>query len=154
MYISRETFIRILQLLHMEHKITADNRTEKRKLGDIGENIACEYLKKHKFAIIERNYLRKWGEIDIIAHKADMYRFIEVKSVKVTHVTSDAVTRATDAYRPEENVHPWKLKRLHRAIQTYMLEKRIDSDWQLDLVTVKIDETKHIARVELIENII
>jgi hypothetical protein len=35
-----------------------------------------------------------------------------------------------------------------------MLEKRVDTDWQLDLITVKIDETKHMARVELIENII
>ncbi|MFZ2048720.1 MAG: YraN family protein [Minisyncoccia bacterium] len=138
----------------MEHLSKSDNRTEKRKLGDIGENIACEYLKNHKFTIVERNYLRKWGEIDIVALKADMYRFIEVKSVKVTHVTFDTVTHATDTYRPEENVHPWKIKRLHRAIQTYMLEKRINSDWQLDLITVKIDETKHIARVELIENII
>ncbi len=131
-----------------------DNRTEKRKLGDIGENIACEYLAKHGFEIIDRNYQRKWGEIDIVARKADMYRFIEVKSVRVPHETISNVPRATDLYRPEDNVHPWKIKRLHRAIQTYMLEKRLDADWQLDLITVKIEETKHLARVELIENII
>jgi len=130
-----------------------DNRTEKRKLGDIGENIACEYLIKHGFEVIERNYLRKWGEIDIVAKKAHMYRFIEVKSVRVAHETLNNVARAKNSYRPEDNVHPWKIKRLHRAIQTYMLEKRVDTDWQLDLVTVKIDETKHMARVELIENI-
>jgi len=134
--------------------VKQDNRTEKRKLGDIGENIACDYLAKHGFEIIERNYLRKWGEIDIVAKKTNIYRFIEVKSVRVAHVTSFKVKHVTDTYRPEDNVHPWKIKRLHRAIQTYMLEKRVDADWQLDLITVKIDETKHIARVELIENII
>ena len=121
-----------------------DRRTEKRKLGDIGENIACDFLIGKGFEIVERNYLRKWGEIDIIAKKSGMIHFIEVKSV--THVTS--------GYRPEDNMHPWKIKRLSRAMQTYMLDRNLDCDWQLDLITVKIDEQNRKARVELIENII
>lgn len=129
-----------------------DNRTDKRRLGDLGETIACDYLSKHGFEIIERNYLRKWGEIDIIAKRNGVWRFIEVKSVSC--VTLPRVSHVTSEYRPEENVHPQKLKRLSRTIQTYMLEKRIESDWQLDIVTVKIDEKTRIARVEIIENII
>ncbi|MSR87899.1 MAG: hypothetical protein EXS69_01895 [Candidatus Zambryskibacteria bacterium] len=121
-----------------------DFRTEKRKIGDIGENIACDFLKKRGFEIVERNYLRKWGEIDIIAKKADIIRFIEVKTV--THVTS--------GYRPEDNVHHWKLKRLGRTIQTYLLHKKLDCEWQLDLVTVKMNMDTRKARVEMIENIV
>lgn len=121
-----------------------DNRTKKRKLGDIGENIACDFLEKMGFEIIERNYLRKWGEIDIIVRKSGVIHFIEVKSV--THVTG--------GYRPEDNMHPWKLKRLSRAIQTYLLDRKLDYDWQLDLVTVKIDQQNRKARVEIIENIV
>ena len=34
-----------------------DNRTEKRKLGDIGENVACDFLEGRGFEILERNYL-------------------------------------------------------------------------------------------------
>jgi len=121
-----------------------DNRTEKRKLGDIGENIACEFLKKHGFEIIERNYLRKWGEIDIVAKKGEIIRFIEIKSV----------THATSGYRAEDNMHPWKLKRLARTIQTYMLHKKLDCDFQLDLITVQMDMQTRQARVEMIENIV
>ncbi|OHA88647.1 MAG: hypothetical protein A3C70_03555 [Candidatus Zambryskibacteria bacterium RIFCSPHIGHO2_02_FULL_43_14] len=121
-----------------------DNRTEKRKLGDIGENVACEFLKRRGFEIIERNYLRKWGEIDIVAKKNNTIRFIEVKSV--SHVT--------EGYRPEDNMHPWKLKRLSRTMQTYLLEKELDCDWQLDLVTIKIDQENRKARIEIIENVI
>ena len=136
----------------------ADNRTEKRKLGDIGENIACDFLKKRGFEIIEKNYLRKWGEIDIVTKKDGIIRFIEVKSVRLP--TPDAVgnggqvSYGTDNYRPEDNMHPWKLKRLSRAIQTYLLDKKLDCDWQLDLVTVKIDQENRKARVEIIENVI
>lgn len=118
-------------------------RTEKRRLGDIGENVACMFLEKHGYRVLERNYLRKWGELDIVAEKGNMVHFVEVKSV--THGTS---------MRPEENMHPGKLKRLHRAIQTYLLEKRVDKDWQLDLVTVEIDETKRTATAQILENIV
>ena len=121
-----------------------DNRTDKRKLGDIGENVACDFLERRGFEIIERNYLRKWGEIDIVARKSNLIHFIEVKSV----------THATSGYRPEDNMHPWKLRRLSRVMQTYLLEKKLDCDWQLDLITVKIDQLNRKARVEILENVI
>ena len=130
-----------------------DNRTEKRKLGDIGENIACDYLSRHGFEILDRNYLRKWGELDIIAKKKGIIRFVEVKSVSCVILPANVIHET--GYRPEENVHPQKLKRLARAIQTYILEKRLDNmDWQLDIITVKIDQTNRKARVEMLENII
>lgn len=130
-----------------------DKRTQKRKLGDIGENVACVFLEKNGFKIIERNYLKKWGEIDIIARKGSFLHFVEVKSVSC--VTFDTVSHGTlGEYRPEDNMHPWKLKRLARVIQTYLLAKKIDSDWQLDLITVKIDQRIRKARAEIIENII
>lgn len=140
--------------MKLEDKL--DKRTEKRKLGDLGENIACDYLIRHGFEIMDRNYLRKWGELDIVAQKKEIIHFIEVKSVScvtlspVSHVTSNK-----NSYRPEENVHPWKLKRLSRAMQTYILEKRLDDrEFQLDIITIQIDETNRQARVEMIENVI
>lgn len=117
-------------------------KTDKRATGDLGEDIACKFLMKQGFDILDRNYSRKWGELDIIAKKSNQIHFIEVKTV--SHVT----------FRPEENMHPWKLRRLSRIIQTYMLHKKLDCEWQLDLITVKLDKDKRQARVELIDNII
>jgi len=131
-----------------------DNRTEKRRLGDIGENIACDFLKGKGFEIIERNYLRKWGEIDIIAKKSGMIHFIEVKSARLSDWDGQVTHGTTTGYRPEDNMHPWKLKRLARTMQTYLLDKKLDCDWQLDLITVKIDQQNRKARVEIIENLI
>jgi putative endonuclease len=135
-----------------------DKRTEKRKLGDIGENIACDFLKRRGFEIVERNYLKKWGEIDIITKKADVIHFVEVKSARLPAPNvagyGGQVSRVTDNYRPEDNMHPWKLRRLSRVIQTYLLDRKLDCDWQLDLITVKIDVKNRKARVEIIENII
>jgi putative endonuclease len=136
---------RILVLISRETYFmrNMDNRTEKRKLGDIGENCACEFLRRRGYEILERNHLRKWGEIDIIARKDGVTHFVEVKSV--THETS---------YRPEENLHPGKLKRLHRTIEIYLLHAKQVGDWQLDLITARVDTQARQARVELIENIV
>ena len=52
-----------------------------KKIGDDGESRACEYLLSHGFAIIERNWRTKGGEIDIIAFKNDTLVFVEVKTL-------------------------------------------------------------------------
>jgi putative endonuclease len=117
--------------------------SKKRQFGNLGEKVACVFLEKHGFTILERNYLRKWGEIDIVAKKKNITHFIEVKSVS-----------SETSYRPEENLHPQKLKRLARTMQTYVLEKHLDGEWQLDLVTARIDAAKREAKVEMLENIV
>ena len=43
--------------------------TEKRNIGDIGEAIAARFLGEKGFIIVEQNYLKKWGEIDIISEE-------------------------------------------------------------------------------------
>jgi putative endonuclease len=126
--------------------------TEKQIIGRVGENTACKFLVKHGFEIIERNYWKKWGEIDIIAKKEGILHFIEVKTVSCKNL--DNAIHETNGNRPEENVHPWKLKRLSRVIQTYLLEKDIDDEWQFDVIAVFLDLNKKEARIRFLENII
>ena len=59
-------------------------------------------------------------------------------------------------YRPEDNMHPWKLKRLSRVIQSYLMHPDIpdDTDWQFDLITVYIDTAKGLHKIELLEDIV
>ncbi len=131
--------------------------SKSQKIGELGEDVACKYLEKHGFAVLERNYTKKWGEIDIIANKEGKLYFIEVKSVSrdLDHLNSavENVTRGT--FRPEENMHPWKMKRLARTVSTYLIHKRIgNTPWQFDLLVVCIDMSKRLARVKVVENVI
>ena len=52
---------------------------EKRKIGDLGENIAADYLRARGYRILERNFSCRFGEADIIAADSGYLVFAEVK---------------------------------------------------------------------------
>ncbi len=129
--------------------------SETQKIGEIGENTAVRFLMKHGFSILSRNYTKKWGEIDIVAEKEGKLHFVEVKSV--SRETLDDVNRETmDNYHPEDNMHPWKLKRMSRTIQTYLLSEKVneEKEWQVDLLVVFLDIKNKKARIKVVEDII
>ena len=130
--------------------------SETQKVGEIGENVAVKFLMKHSFSILDRNYTKRWGEIDIIAKKDGKLYFIEVKSV--AHETLNLVlgVPSNDEYRPEDNMHPWKMKRLSRTIQTYLLSKNIEDEveWQVDLLVVYLDLKNKRAKIKIIKDIV
>lgn len=53
--------------------------SEAKLLGAWGEDAASDYLKKHGYAVIGRNFACRLGEIDIIAEKGAYVVFVEVK---------------------------------------------------------------------------
>lgn len=118
--------------------------SKSQRKGELGEDLACRFLMKHGYEVVERNYTRRLGEIDIIAKKYKKLYFIEVKSVSFY-----------ETIRPEENMHPMKLKKIYRTIELYIEENNLkDVDWQLDLVCVLLDEIGKKAKFRIIENIV
>src|SRR3989344_9569972 len=130
------------------------------KIGEVGETIASNFLVRKGFFILDRNYRKKWGEIDIIAQKDKKLYFVEVKTVSRKSFDGK-FPKENGNYRPEDNMHPWKQQRLSRAIQTYLLEKYPPSrkasvgqgktqepKWQLDLATVTLDPEKRVAKIK------
>ena len=137
------------------------SRTEKQVVGDLGEDVASKFLTGRGFKIIGRNYRKKFGEIDVIAEKAGKVHFVEVKTVSrhnlrnPIHNEMDSPVAPKDSYRPEDNVHSWKQKRLSRAIQVYIAENKLqETDWQFDVVTVFLDVENKLAKVKVLEDLI
>ncbi len=135
-------------------KVQGDKKIGNEK-GRLGEEIACKFLMGKGFEIIDRNYRKKWGEIDIISTKSGELHFVEVKSVS-REMASFGVSQETyGEYRPEDNVHSAKLKRISRTIQSYLIDKNISPEtlWCFDVVTVKLDLKSKKAKVFLMDNL-
>lgn len=127
------------------------------KTGELGEILSERFLMKQGFTIIERNYTIPMGEIDIIARKEGILRFIEVKSIKVSNVSDETIKGLYGtSVRPEENLHPKKLRSLYRTIQVYMSDNNVlnKGHWQIDLLCAYIDIHSHEVKFNFLENVI
>ena len=114
-----------------------------KSIGDAGEEIACNYLKRQGYKILEKNFRIRGGEIDIVAQDRDYLVFVEVK------------TRYSHEYGlPVESMTPWKIRYLLKAAKFYL--QRInwgDKPYRLDFVSVDFASSKDNPQIELIENI-
>lgn len=60
-------------------KHLAGKQPKKQSRGDMGEDIALEYLRKKGYILLERQARSRFGEIDLIMQKSDEIVFVEVK---------------------------------------------------------------------------
>jgi len=121
---------------------------DSKKLGELGEKTACEFLQKKGYKILDRNYSffvsgPQKGEIDIIAEKNDTISFVEVKTL-----TSDKIIR------PEEKVDFIKQRKIIKSAQSWLIKNNIplDSKWQIDIVAIKMDILNNKARIRHFQN--
>ncbi|OHA84604.1 MAG: hypothetical protein A2408_03065 [Candidatus Yonathbacteria bacterium RIFOXYC1_FULL_52_10] len=134
------------------------NVPKTKKIGNLGEDIATRYLKSKGFSVIARNYTKKFGEIDIVARKQGTIHFIEVKTVsrEIFDVNQKNVSRETDEYAPEDNIHPWKIKRMVRTAEAYLAEMAPEGEveWQCDAIAILLDIGRRRSVVRMTEHIV
>lgn len=111
--------------------------------GSLGEDAAVIFLKNQGFRIIDRNFQKRYGEIDIIAKDNHTLVFVEVK------------TRRGDKFGlPEDAINKWKVRSLIRSVEYYRLKKqKYDEAIRIDVVTVTLDEDDQILEIRHIRNI-
>jgi putative endonuclease len=126
--------------------------SQKRKLGDLGEKIAVDYLKNNGYKILACNYQKPWGEIDVIAQKQGLV-FIEVKTRTIKWEQSPEFGGCQFPY-PEENVRFDKQQKLIRTAQTYLVEKNYspETPWQIDVIAVELNLQTRKANLKHIKN--
>ena len=87
----------------------------------MGEKVAAEYLRRRGFSIRDRNFVRKTGELDIIAEKENTLHFVEVKTILTNEFLDDKNTR--DDYDPSLNLHEAKIRKVARTGSGMSLRK-------------------------------
>ncbi|MEK9178210.1 MAG: YraN family protein [Patescibacteria group bacterium] len=107
-----------------------------------GEEIACNYLKKKGYKIIDRNFRKGYGEIDIIAIDNGVLVFIEVKTSNSNFLGS-----------PLEHINYYKLKTLKRSAEFYkMIHPELPESMRLDAVSIMLSDGSE-PKIELVKSI-
>jgi putative endonuclease len=117
----------------------------RQKIGEMGERVAVSYYQREGYQIVEQNYTRPVGEIDIIAQKAGKLYFIEVKSKRMSF---------KQGIEPGENMHKSKRAKLRRVIGEYLKGLDTFTEWQCDLAIVVLNMKTRLAKVSLVQNCI
>ena len=111
----------------MQRKTGIDH-TQRRKAGNIGEDAVCGFLVKQGYEIIKRNFTVRGGEIDIIAEKADIIAFVEVKTRTIGSMTS-----------AEEAADLRKQRLIIRTAQAYLQNVAQPLQCRFDVATVETE---------------
>lgn len=110
-----------------------------REFGNSGEDLACNYLEKNGYKILERNkHFSKFCEIDIIAQFKKTTVFVEVKTRKTTNFGT-----------PFEAITKTKFENIKKGVQYYLTENKI-KDYRIDVIGITI---KPELKIEHLKNI-
>ena len=116
-------------------KMTEKARPSTKAIGDLGEDLAAEYLEAKGYRILDRNYRFSREEIDLVCFepyedytKGGELVFVEVK------------TRRSDAFgRPEESVDRLKQEAIFRTAEAYLHERKLEgSACRFDVIAITI----------------
>ena len=97
--------------------------------GRTGEDVACAYLKKKKYEIIERNFTTNVGEIDIVAAPDGYVVFVEVKA-----------RRSTEYGAPSEAVTYFKQRKISQVASQFLSKyRKLNFPVRFDVIEVYMD---------------
>ena len=110
-----------------------------RKFGNAGEDLACRYLEKQGYQILERNkQYSRFCELDIIAKFKNTTVFVEVK------------TRQTDSFgKPFEAITKTKYENIKKGVQFYLSENKV-KDYRIDAIGITL---KPEIKIEHLKNV-
>jgi putative endonuclease len=110
----------------------------KKDLGNKGEEIAVQYLRKNKYKITARHYQKRIGEIDVIAFDPqNVLVFFEVKT-RTTHRFGTGA----------ESVNWAKQRKLIKAAYFYLLENHLQNqNFRIDVIAVDLNPQTRQSKV-------
>ena len=102
-------------------------------LGKKGEDVAVEYLETQGYNILDRNFLCRQGEIDVVALDKNYVVFVEIKA-----------RTNTEYGLPSESVTKRKLEHLIKAAKYYLHVRNLeDANVRIDAIEIYVANNKY-----------
>ena len=119
--------------------------TTKSTIGFYAEQTAIQHLMDKGYEILDRNWRKPWGELDIVVSKKGIVIFVEVKANSVTGSFFD----------PENRVDWRKMQKTVRTARTWLAYRKYpaEQEWQIDVVSVVFDKINKTAKIKHYKNV-
>ena len=122
---------------------------DRKRLGNLGERVAENFLRRKGYEILGKNYSSKFvsgpkrGEIDLVAKKDNIISFVEVKTLL-----------SQENFLPEDKVDFQKQRKIIKMAESWLMENKIplDSPWQIDIIAISLDSDAKKAKIRHLEN--
>ena len=118
--------------------------TYQKKIGNIGEKIAAEFLLERGYRLIDQQYTTRYGELDLVMDDSGSVVFVEVK------------TRTTDTFGlPENSITTEKLEKIQKAGLLWLQAHPERNDfWRIDVIAVILDHQNSVKDVQHFINVL
>ena len=100
-------------------------RTELQEIGQGGEDRALAFLQQQGLTLVERNFLCKTGELDLVMREGERLVFVEVRERNNPHFGGAAAS-----------ISPAKQRRILRAAKFYLLRFAKMPPCRIDVVAI------------------
>ena len=115
-----------------------------RDLGKIGEKIVSEYLRELGFQVIQRNFFTRNSEIDVIARKGNLIRFVEVKLLN---------KKGSQMFYLSNSFSSNKVKRLVKAVRNWLFIHDMQH-YEYEIIAMGVSRSfKNYYRIEYAETL-
>lgn len=103
-------------------------------IGNQGEILAEKFLIQDGYKILEKNYMCKMGEIDIIAEKDNVIHFVEVKT-----------KRKSQNFIPADSINSKKINHLRKTALRYIQSNENNGkEYCFDLIGIEVQHLENI----------
>lgn len=110
-------------------------------LGQKGERIAEKYFMDKGFKILDKNYCKRMGELDLICLKENCIHFVEVKTLKYKYPLPESGPQSLEhQLQPEDKIDALKLRKLVKMAEVYKASRGLeDHDHQIDALAIYVE---------------
>ena len=110
----------------------------RKTVGKIGEALALKYLEQCGYQLIEKNYRKGRGEIDIIAARQGLLVFAEVKTCSYSHRKSIV----------EDKVSWYQQQKIKQTAHRYLSENYWQGGIRFDVLIVYLNEPESVQHLQ------
>jgi len=125
--------------------------SSRKDIGNHGESVAAEYLRRRGFHILGHAIAYKTGELDVVAQKGEVVHIVEVKALRCREFSTPG--EVLNQYDPGDNLSVYKLQKVRRTAEWYLAQKGWNGEWQIDAALVWVRARDGVARIRYLPQV-